>query len=211
MVRRRCRFIVVIDAGQDAKFTFEDLGNAVRKIYIDLGIRISFESIDILKNRPSAKFSSRAVRDAAALVSIRAVEAAARAAKAAAQKGGTAAQMNEGGAQAGETAEPGEIPYYALGTIHYMDADGKDADGKMYGDGKLLYVKPAYHGTETSPGIRSYAMAHPEFPHETTVDQWFTESQFESYRSLGLEIGKSVLSDSDVNETLKSFLDPPGG
>jgi hypothetical protein len=88
-----------------------------------------------------------------------------------------------------------------------VDADGEDADEKMYGDGTLLYVKPAYHGTETSPGIRSYAMAHPEFPHETTVDQWFTESQFESYRSLGLEIGKSVLSDPDVNKSLKSFLD----
>ena len=40
MVRRRCRFIVAIDAGCDPKFAFEDLGNAVRKIYIDLGIRI---------------------------------------------------------------------------------------------------------------------------------------------------------------------------
>jgi hypothetical protein len=26
---------------------------------------------------------------------------------------------------------------------------------------------------------------HPEFPHESTADQWFTESQFESYRRLG--------------------------
>ena len=211
MVRRRCRFIVVIDAGQDAEFSFEDLGNAVRKIYIDLGIRISFESIDILKNRPSAKFSSRAVRDAAALVSIRAAEAAVRAAAKAAQGVGAAAQADEGGAKGSETVEPGEIPYYALGTIHYADADGKDADGERYGDGTLLYVKPAYHGTETSPGIRSYAMAHPEFPHETTVDQWFTESQFESYRSLGQEIGKSVLSDPDVNDNLGSFLDRPGG
>ena len=32
MLRRRCRFIVVIDAGCDPDFTFEDLGNAVRKI-----------------------------------------------------------------------------------------------------------------------------------------------------------------------------------
>ncbi|MGB7042449.1 MAG: hypothetical protein WBD83_23060, partial [Xanthobacteraceae bacterium] len=31
MVRRRCRFIVVIDAGCDPNFAFEDLGNAVRK------------------------------------------------------------------------------------------------------------------------------------------------------------------------------------
>ncbi len=37
MVRRRCRFIVVSDAGCDPDFVFEDLGNAVRKIAIDLG------------------------------------------------------------------------------------------------------------------------------------------------------------------------------
>ena len=43
MVRRRCRFIVVVDAGEDAHLEFDDLGNAVRKIYIDLGIRIDFD------------------------------------------------------------------------------------------------------------------------------------------------------------------------
>jgi hypothetical protein len=38
MVRRRCRFIVVSDAGCDPQCSFEDLGNAVRKIYIDFGV-----------------------------------------------------------------------------------------------------------------------------------------------------------------------------
>lgn len=42
MVRRRCRFIVVSDAGCDPDCTFEDLGNAVRKIFIDQRIRIEF-------------------------------------------------------------------------------------------------------------------------------------------------------------------------
>ena len=45
MVRRRCRFIIVVDAGCDPKFEFEDLGNAVRKIFIDLGIRIEFDDL----------------------------------------------------------------------------------------------------------------------------------------------------------------------
>ena len=52
MVRRRCRFIVVVDAGEDADFAFGDLGNAVRKIYIDLGIRIQFQGLEALRNRP---------------------------------------------------------------------------------------------------------------------------------------------------------------
>ncbi len=53
MVRRRCRFIVVVDAGEDAHFEFTDLGNAVRKIYIDLGIRIRFDDLQSIRNRPS--------------------------------------------------------------------------------------------------------------------------------------------------------------
>src|SRR3569833_650824 len=47
MVRRRCRFIVVSDAGCDPKATFEDLGNAVRKIYIDFGVSVEFERLTI--------------------------------------------------------------------------------------------------------------------------------------------------------------------
>ena len=40
MVLRRCHTIVVSDAGSDAPFHYEDLGNAVRKIRVDLGIPI---------------------------------------------------------------------------------------------------------------------------------------------------------------------------
>ena len=47
MVRRRCRFILVSDAGSDPAGAFEDLGNAVRKIWIDLGVRIEFDRIDV--------------------------------------------------------------------------------------------------------------------------------------------------------------------
>ncbi len=47
MVQRRCRFIVLSDAGCDPDITFEDLGNAVRKISIDLNIRIDFDILNI--------------------------------------------------------------------------------------------------------------------------------------------------------------------
>ncbi|HVM95850.1 MAG TPA: hypothetical protein VMT89_05645, partial [Candidatus Acidoferrales bacterium] len=42
MVLRRCRHIFVVDAGCDPHYRYDDLGNAVRKIRIDLGIRIEF-------------------------------------------------------------------------------------------------------------------------------------------------------------------------
>jgi hypothetical protein len=58
MVRRRCRFIVAVDAGCDPDFTFADLGNAVRKIYIDLGIRIRFDGLSAISNHPAASLLS---------------------------------------------------------------------------------------------------------------------------------------------------------
>ena len=46
MVRRRCRLIVVSDAGCDPNFGFEDLGNAVRKISLDLGVAITLNRLE---------------------------------------------------------------------------------------------------------------------------------------------------------------------
>jgi len=67
----------------------------------------------------------------------------------------------------------------ALATIGYVAA------GKGSRDGRLVYVKPVLLGNE-SPDVGSYAAAHPTFPHQSTTDQWFDESQTESYRQLGL-------------------------
>src|SRR5262249_31940059 len=51
--------------------------------------------------------------------------------------------------------------------------------------GKLLYIKPTI--SESTPrDVLAYRDLHPAFPDETTADQWFDESQFESYRRLGV-------------------------
>ncbi|MGJ5813229.1 patatin-like phospholipase family protein [Paludibaculum fermentans] len=42
MIRRRCSPIVVLDSGCDPHYTYEDLGNALRKIRIDMKIPIEF-------------------------------------------------------------------------------------------------------------------------------------------------------------------------
>ncbi len=47
MVLRRCHTIVVSDAGYDPHCGFEDLGNAIRKIRVDLGIPIEFREVPI--------------------------------------------------------------------------------------------------------------------------------------------------------------------
>jgi hypothetical protein len=76
-----------------------------------------------------------------------------------------------------------------VGRIDYDHGDEK-------GFGYVLYVKAAYHRSAVrNVGVRSYAMAHPSFPHESTMDQFFSESQFESYRALGFEIMDEILLD----------------
>jgi hypothetical protein len=37
--------------------------------------------------------------------------------------------------------------------------------------------------------VRAYAAANAKFPHDTTLNQWFTESQFESYRHMAKAFG----------------------
>lgn len=47
MVRRRCGLIVLSDAGCDPDVAFQDLGNAVRRISIDMNVKIIFDRLDI--------------------------------------------------------------------------------------------------------------------------------------------------------------------
>ncbi len=58
MVLRRCHFIVVSDGGQDPTFGYQDLGNAVSKIRVDLGVPIDFERILIPTRRPDPESGS---------------------------------------------------------------------------------------------------------------------------------------------------------
>jgi hypothetical protein len=67
----------------------------------------------------------------------------------------------------------------AIGRIRYSVVDGADAP-----DGIIVYIKPACYGDEPRD-IFEYFKTNPTFPHESTSDQFFSESQFESYRMLG--------------------------
>lgn len=51
LVRRRCRYIVAVDAGADPESTFSDLGNAVRKCRVDFGVDIQ---VDLTSLTPSS-------------------------------------------------------------------------------------------------------------------------------------------------------------
>ena len=126
LVRRRCRYIVVSDAGADPNSEFEDLAGLIRKCRTDFGVDIEID-VDQLRPAANSRHSPR---------------------------------------------------HCAIGTIRYDQVD------PQLPAGLLIYLKPVLSGNE-SADVQHYAGRHADFPHQPTLDQFFNESQFESYRALG--------------------------
>jgi hypothetical protein len=81
----------------------------------------------------------------------------------------------------------------AVGRIHYERLPGEAAE-----PGYLLYLKASLTGDEPSD-VLQYQAQNPRFPHQSTADQWFSESQFESYRALGCHILEQVLAEATLS------------
>lgn len=148
MVRRRCRYILAIDAGEDPDSYFEDLGNAVRKIRIDFGVDIVFDPPVAIGSRlkPVSPFLD-----------------------------------------------------FACASIHYPEDHSAP--------GCLVYVKPSFP-SNAAMDVRAYGNCHETFPHQSTIDQFFTESQFESYRQLGaIETSRLAPGATTIAEFFKNALD----
>ncbi|SEF07385.1 Patatin-like phospholipase [Rhizobiales bacterium GAS188] len=85
-------------------------------------------------------------------------------------------------------------PHCALGTIYYPRKRGETDD--THSTGVLLYIKSSFTGDENDY-IVDYKRRNPDFPHETTLDQLFTEEQFEAYRALGFHAVNSAFKRVD--------------
>jgi RimJ/RimL family protein N-acetyltransferase len=134
LVRRRCHYIIVSDAGNDPAYVFEDLGNLIHKCRVDFGVEIEINPDSL---RP---------------------------------------------------AERGLCAWHcAVGQIRYDLADPGASPGI------IVYVKPSLTGDEPTD-VLQYRERNPAFPHDPTTNQFFTESQFESYRALGEHIATTVFS-----------------
>ncbi len=91
---------------------------------------------------------------------------------------------------------PSNSTHCVYGTIRYPE----DSDPSQFGH--ILYIKASLTGDEP-PDILNYRREHKKFPHDTTLNQFFTESQFESYRRLGEHI---LLSDETVTTWMNRYL-----
>ena len=65
--------------------------------------------------------------------------------------------------------------------------------------GYLIYLKTSLTGDEPSDVLEYQARA-PEFPQQTTGDQWFDESQFEAYRRLGYHAATKTFESGSMQD-----------
>jgi len=68
------------------------------------------------------------------------------------------------------------------------------ADGS---DGLLVFMKTTVLDCLSVSSL-GYKMGHPLFPDETTIDQFFSEEQFDAYRDLGFCTAERMLQDVDA-------------
>ena len=147
MLRRRCRMILVVDAGEDPQCSFYDLGDSLRKASIDQQVEVTFSGLTRIHGRD------------------------------------------------GLTQDAVD---FAVGTIEYPEGGPH---------GRIIYLKPCFL-SDIPADVRSYGAAHGAFPHESTMEQWFTESQFESYRHLGdHEMSRLIAFMHETEQNLAALFD----
>jgi hypothetical protein len=88
--------------------------------------------------------------------------------------------------------DPQPGPHVALGLIDYPPPYKGGARQR----GVLVYVKSSMSGDENDYVI-AYKARNPAFPQESTMEQLFSEEQFEVYRALGEHIGRRFTDGTD--------------
>jgi len=88
--------------------------------------------------------------------------------------------------------------HFALAVIRYQPTGSRSANACLADPnqdiGVLLYLKSSLTGNESVP-LAEYRLRHRVFPHHSTLDQFFDEEQFESYRALGYHVASEALRD----------------
>jgi hypothetical protein len=119
--------------------------------------------------------------------------------------------LSSGEHPSGEGAAAASRSHFALGRIRYGDGE----------TGWLVYVKATMTGDE-DPLMMDYRRFHPDFPHQSTAEQFFDERRFEMYRALGFhsvhetfnvlersvgDAGPLIESDEGGNESRPEWLE----
>jgi hypothetical protein len=91
----------------------------------------------------------------------------------------------------GRCHDGGGTPTPQLGALFWVNYTSQPGTRSV-----LLYLKAKLTGKE-SADVANYHATHPEFPNESTADQFFNEDQWESYRQLGEQLASGSFADPD--------------
>ncbi|WP_341916398.1 patatin-like phospholipase family protein [Ferrovibrio terrae] len=160
LLRRKVKYIVLSDASCDPNYSLDDLGRALMLAYTEFGIEVEFDG---LSPKSSTAIWKR-------LDAVREPPMSYRGKGYPLITDGTRAKLLQEG--------------FITAKIFYPPP----AAGQAGERGTLLYIKPALV-SDAPADLLAYALANPDFPHQSTSDQFFTERRFESYHRLGAFIG----------------------
>ncbi len=178
LLRRGCRLIVAVDAGEDYAYGFADLNNLIIRARNELGLEIRFrddeQPEDLIRPRPSQVYSKKrfAIADIYQWWEDDKVILSAN---------------QEQSTKLVNFDEPRKI-----GTFVYVKS------AVLAPTGKPALTEDGTPAERRKYGTYKYKIYHPEFPHEPTSDQFFDEIQWESYFQLGQFIGADVLGIKDL-------------
>jgi hypothetical protein len=174
LIRRRVPFLVVSDAGRDTRYEFNDLANLVRKARTDFGAEIEF-----IQRRATAGQAGASAGKGPWLENLVHPHLL--------HVIGTPEDFAPVPAAAESTAEAKTrcTRHALLARVTYREPAQTSW---------LLILKPSLTGDEPLD-VLHYQRAQPDFPQESTMDQYFDEAQWESYRKLGEHIGSLVFAE----------------
>ncbi|HSA55401.1 MAG TPA: hypothetical protein VLE53_06830 [Gemmatimonadaceae bacterium] len=184
LLRRRLPFIIVCDNEEDCDYQFDGLANLVRKARTDLDAEITFLSDDDL-----AAWNGPRLPDC--LGSLDALRRGRRSVEPLPERYNGSSRFVVDDAREGLS-----LKHAALARVEY----GAGRPDGLTEAGWLLYVKPSLDGDEPIDVLR-YHTEHPDFPHESTGDQFFAEAQWESYRKLGEHLALELFGPGGLEES----------
>jgi ABC-type multidrug transport system fused ATPase/permease subunit len=176
LLRRGCRLIIAVDAGEDKSYSFADLNNFLIRARNEMGLEIRFRAHEqpeeLIRPRPSQVYSAKRY---------------------------AVADIYKCWEEVDDPSEPDgkKIINYSekernelgpVGTFVYVKSSVRAPEGKPDLD----------KSDELKYGTYKYKIYHPDFPHEPTSDQFFDKIQWEAYFQLGRYIGAEVLGVTDL-------------
>lgn len=180
LIRRRVKLIVIVDA-------FPSLANLVRKARIDFQAEIEFLDEEDVWSQFQYRLGHGRTRHFGPLKHLRRGRWEDEPFKDRSRLGERVRQILMHPPERGQLSRA----HAALGLIRY---DGNEKPGSV-----LLYLKPTLTGEEPAD-LSEYHLRHPDFPQESTADQFFDEAQWESYRKLGEHIASEIFGGFEDND-----------